>query len=174
MLKNWEADIKTSIIKIDGYIASKELRSPLRLDCQLREAALARITPASTRIMELLKLESASRDHLVPPSDSEHGQLELRAMSSWVLSSSKDGDSTISLCSLFLCLNSLAVKNFLLKWDCLYFYLFPLSLVLSLGTTEKSLVLSSLLSSQTAPSMSLCMGLFLPGTEGLRTQHSSL
>jgi len=52
MLKKWEADVKTSIIKTDGYIASKELRNPLRLDCQFRRAALTEITPASTIITE--------------------------------------------------------------------------------------------------------------------------
>jgi len=52
MLKNWEADMKTSVIKTNGYVASKELRNPLRLDCQLRGAALAEITPASIIITE--------------------------------------------------------------------------------------------------------------------------
>lgn len=88
--------------------------------------------------------------------------LPLRAMSSWVLSSSEDGDSTISLCSFFLCLTTLTVNKILLKCYFLCFYLFPMPLVLSLGTKQKSLALLLLLSSQTALSMSWCMGLFLP------------
>lgn len=112
------------------------------MNCQLRGVALAQIPTASTRIAELQKLESTSRDHLVPRSHSDHGHLELRAMASWVLSSSRGQDSTISLCSLFLCLTMLKVKMFL-EWDFFYFYLFPKLLVLSLSTNERSLALSS-------------------------------
>lgn len=74
-LKNWKADLQTTIINTEGYIASKELRNPLRLDCQLNRASLTQITPASTRITELLKLESTSRDQ------PDHTTLALRAWS---------------------------------------------------------------------------------------------
>lgn len=102
-------------------------------------------------------------------------------------SCTKDGDSTISLYSLFLCLSILTVKKFLLKRNFLYFYLFPMPLVLSLGTNKKSLALSSfppplvlslgtkakslalslLLSSQMAPACPGAWGCSSPGTGGL-------
>lgn len=41
------------------------------MNCRLRGVASAQIPPASTRVTELLKLESTSRDHLVPPCHSE-------------------------------------------------------------------------------------------------------
>jgi len=66
--------------------------------------------------------------------------------SSEVLSNSKDEGSSASLGHLFHCSITCPVKKFsyMFKWNLLYFSLCPLPLVLSLGTTEKSLSLSSL------------------------------
>ena len=64
-------------------------------------------------------------------------------MSSQVLTTSKEEDFTNSLENLFQCLTSLAVNMF--KWNSLYFNLCPLPLVLSLGTSKKSLAPSPLL-----------------------------
>jgi len=57
----------------------------------------------------------------------------------------REGDSTTSLGSLFQCSVTLRGKKFFLmfRWNLLCFSLCPLPLVLSLGTTEKSLALSS-------------------------------
>lgn len=62
---------------------------------------------------------------------------ELRAVSKQVLNSSKDGDSTTSVDSLFQCLPTLTVKKIFLLFKCdfLYFNICLLPLVLSLGTT---------------------------------------
>jgi len=56
----------------------------------------------------------------------------------------------ISLPSLYLCVITCVAKKFLLtfKWNFPCFNLCPLHLVLSLGTTERSLALLSLLLSQ--------------------------
>ena len=63
----------------------------------------------------------------------------LRTSSSWVLSISKDGDSTTSLGNLVCCLTPLLVRKcFLaLSWDFMCFNLCPLPLVLPVGTSEK-------------------------------------
>lgn len=70
-------------------------------------------------------------------------------MSGWVVNISKDGDSTAFLVNLFYCVTSLTIffffLIFFLKWNFLYFNLCSLPVILSLGTTEKSLVPSSLL-----------------------------
>ena len=64
-----------------------------------------------------------------------------RTLSRWVLNISREGDSTTSLGSLFQCSITLRGKKFFLmfRWNFLGFSLCPLPLVLSLGTTEKSL-----------------------------------
>jgi len=63
-------------------------------------------------------------------------------LSRWLLSISREGDSTTSLGSLFQCSVTLRGKKFFLmfRWNFLFFSLCPLPLVLLLGTTEKSLV----------------------------------
>lgn len=71
------------------------------------------------------------------------------------LTSSKDGDTTSPMCSLFLCLTTLTVKEFHLKWGFLYFYLFSKPFVHPLGTKEKSLALPLLCPNET--------GLSIPG-----------
>jgi len=62
-----------------------------------------------------------------------------------VVNISREGDSTTSLGSLFQSSVTLRVKKFFLmfRWNFLCFSLCPLPLVLSLGTTEKSLATSS-------------------------------
>ena len=64
-----------------------------------------------------------------------------RKMSRWVLSISREGDSTASLGSLFQCFVTLTVKKFFLMfvWNFPCSSLCPLPLVLLLHTTEKSL-----------------------------------
>uniref|UniRef100_A0A8C6ZNU2 Uncharacterized protein n=1 Tax=Nothoprocta perdicaria TaxID=30464 RepID=A0A8C6ZNU2_NOTPE len=59
---------------------------------------------------------------------------------------SREGDSTTSLGSLCQGSGTLTVKKFLhtWRWNCLCFNLYPLPLVLSLATNEKSLAPSSL------------------------------
>ena len=66
-------------------------------------------------------------------------------MSRRVLNISREGDSTTSLGSLFQCSVTLRGKKFFLMFrqNFLFFSLCPLPLVLSLGTTEKSLAPSS-------------------------------
>ena len=68
-----------------------------------------------------------------------------RTLSRRVLNISREGDSTTSLSSLFQCSVTLRGKKFFLisSWNFLCFSLCPLPLVLSLGTTEKSLAPSS-------------------------------
>lgn len=136
------------------------------MNCQFRRAALDQITPVSTGIAQAGKYPQGSSCTTLP---SEHGQLELRAVSSGGLSSSKDGYNTISMCSFFLGLATFTVKKFHLKWDFLYFYLFSMPLVLPLGTKEKSLALTLLCPSQTDPSMSWHWVCSSPGTGGLCT-----
>ena len=64
-----------------------------------------------------------------------------RTLSRRVLNISREGDSTTPLGSLFQCCVTLREKKFFLmfSWNFLCFSLCPLPLVLSLGTTEKSL-----------------------------------
>jgi len=72
----------------------------------------------------------------------KHGHLQqaVRTVSRWVLNISREGDSTIPLGSLFQCSVTLRVKKFcIFSWNFLCFSLCRLPLVLSLGTTEKSL-----------------------------------
>jgi len=67
-----------------------------------------------------------------------------------VLNISKEGDSKSSLQILFQCSTTLTVRKFFLmfKWNFLHYDMCLLLLALSLGTTEKSLALSSLLTYQ--------------------------
>ena len=69
----------------------------------------------------------------------------VRNLSRQVLNISGEGESTTSLSSLLQCSVILIVKKFflILRWNFIYFSLCPLPLVLSLGTTEKSLAPSS-------------------------------
>jgi len=68
-----------------------------------------------------------------------------RALSRQVLNISREGDSTTSLGSQFQCSVTLRVKKLFLMFrrNFMCFSLCPLPLVLSLGTTEKSLAPSS-------------------------------
>ena len=78
------------------------------------------------------------------PSRDSYSRLH-RTLSRWVLNISREGDSTTSLGSLFQCSVTLRGKNFFLMFrrNFLCLSLCPLPLVLSLGTTEKSLAPSS-------------------------------
>lgn len=69
-------------------------------------------------------------------------------MSSQVFSMSRDRDSTTCLGNLCQCLTTLTVKKCFLafRWNLMFFNLYGLFLVLSQGTTEKSLALTSSLS----------------------------
>lgn len=71
----------------------------------------------------------------------------LMSASSWMLSISRNGDSTISQSNLFRCLPACALKKLflMLKQNFLCVGMCPSPLVLSLDVTEKSLVPSSLL-----------------------------
>ena len=85
--------------------------------------------------------------HLVQPSCQSrviYSRLH-RNFSRRVLNISREGDSTTSLGSLPQCSVTLRGKKFFLmfRWNFLCFSLCPLPLVLSLGTTEKSLAPSS-------------------------------
>jgi len=88
-----------------------------------------------------------SGDHPVqPPCRSRVTQSRLhRTAARWVLNISREGDSTASLGSLGQGSVTLTGKKFFLvfSWNFLCFSLCPLLLVLSLGTTEKSLAPSS-------------------------------
>ena len=66
---------------------------------------------------------------------------QLPRKSRWLHNNCKDGDSTTSLSNLWQCSVTLTVKTCFLvfRLDLLCFILNPLSLVLSQGTTEKSL-----------------------------------
>jgi len=90
--------------------------------------------------MEWLRWEVASQDGLVQCTCSSRVACG-KTVSSWVLNLSTDGDYTASLGNLFQCLTTLSAEV------CCYvqmeFFMYPfwqLPLVLSLGTTEKSLL----------------------------------
>ena len=79
----------------------------------------------------------------------KHGHLDPglpRTMSRWLLNISKDGGSTTSLSNLCQCLVTCTVKKCfpMFGGNLLCFSVCTLPLVLSLGTTEKGLALSSL------------------------------
>ena len=98
------------------------------------------------RITECLGLEGTSVGHPAQPScQSRVTQSRLhRTASRRSLNISREGDSTTSLGSLSQGSITLTVKFFLVfSWNFLCFSLCPLPLVLSLGTTEKSLAPSS-------------------------------
>ena len=88
------------------------------------------------RITESQGLEGTSEDSIL------YSRLQ-RKVSRRVLNMSK-GDSTTTLGSLFQCSITLTAKFFLMFiWKPLYSCLCPLPLVLSLGTSEKSLASST-------------------------------
>ena len=95
------------------------------------------------RITECSGLEGTPVGHLVqPPCRSRVTYSGLhRTLSRRVLNISREGDSTTSLGSLFQCSVTLRGKKFFLgfSWSFPGFSLCPLPLVLSLGTTAKSL-----------------------------------
>ena len=95
------------------------------------------------RITDWQGLEGTSVGYLFhPPCQSSITYSRLhRTLSRQVLNISREGDSTTSLGSLFQFSVTLRGKKFFLmfRWNFLCFSLCPLPLVLSLGTTEKSL-----------------------------------
>ena len=102
---------------------------------------------ANHRITECSGLEETSMGHLVQPSCRSrvaYSRLH-RTLSRRVLNISREGDSTTSLDSLFQGSVTLRGKKFFLMFrrNFLCFSVCPLPLVLSLGTTEKSLAPSS-------------------------------
>lgn len=70
----------------------------------------------------------------------DHLEQVTQNMLRWVWSVSTEGDFMTSLDSLFHCSAALTVKKFLilLSWNFLCFVLWPLLLILLLGTTEES------------------------------------
>jgi len=111
------------------------------------EVIIKQVEEKNHRITECSGLEGTSVGHLVQPScrsRTTYSRLH-RTLSRWVLNISREGESTTSLGSLFQCSVTLRGKKFFLMFrqNFLCFSLCPLPLVLSLGTTEKSLAPSS-------------------------------
>jgi len=97
------------------------------------------------RITECYVLEGTPGDHQVQlPPKAGYRNLH-RKVFKWVLNTSCEGDSSVCLGSLFQCSITTKVKSFFLmfRWNFLCSSMCPLPLVLSLGTAEKSLALSS-------------------------------
>lgn len=98
------------------------------------------------RISEQLTSEGTFRDHLVQLLSSKQGQLEQVLQDiGRVLNICKGRDSTTALDNLFQSLIILTVKEvfIIFKWD----FLYPLTFICSLDTSEKSQAPSSILTS---------------------------
>lgn len=81
--------------------------------------------------------------HLLKARSSREGW---SAVLSWILSITKHGGSRTAAGSTFQCSTTFINRHFKLKWNFLYFSLYPFPLVLSWDTTERNLALSSFLS----------------------------
>ena len=100
---------------------------------------------SNPRITASRELEGTSGDHPVhPPAKAVPWSKLHRKVSRQIWSVSRQGDSTASLGSLFQCSVILTVKKFflLLRWDFLCSSLYPLPLVMLLGTTKMSMASS--------------------------------
>lgn len=95
----------------------------------------------SHRMTDRLRLEGTSESHLVQPPQLKQDHLKQAAQDHVQMNISNTGDSATCLGNLCQCLVSLTIKKCFLTfaWNVLCFSLCLLPLVLSLGTTEKSL-----------------------------------